>query len=133
MMHSRKTSPRAEHRLSQFARVNASASLAEKFPRLKSLTVDLDYFDPSGVTRNGGVKFKANIANAQSVVCFNCPNGECAGGDYDLSDELARAISARRKLVTGEMRCRGVRLNREKKQHTPCRNLLRYTLRLAYA
>lgn len=131
-MPTRKTSPRAEYRLLQTERIAASASLAERFPRLKSLRVDLEYFDATGFTRTGGMTFKPNLEKAKSLVCFNCQSGECAGGDYDLTEELARAIAAGRKSVTGEMRCQGVRQNKDKDQRSPCRNLLHYKLRLAY-
>ncbi len=132
MMQSRRSNPRAEYRLHQTERINASATLARQFPGLKSLTVNLEYFDATGTTRNGAVKFKANIEKAKSLMWFNCPSGECTGGDYDLSDELARAIYAGRKIAAGEKRCQGTRHNREKKEQAPCQSVLRYTLRLAY-
>ena len=132
MVPSRKTSPRAEYRLLQVQRINDSVTLADKFPRLKSLTVSVDYFDPAGLYRSGGMKFKANIELAKSMVWFNCPSGDCAGGDYDLSAELSRAVSSRKTRVAGEMRCQGVRHNKEKKESSPCRNLLRYKLQLGY-
>jgi hypothetical protein len=78
------------------------------------------------------MKFKPNLEKAGSVVCFNCSNGECAGGDYDLSEEVSRAICAGRKSVSGEMRCQGIRHNKEKNDRASCRNLLRYKLRFAY-
>jgi hypothetical protein len=132
MIQTRRSSPRAEYRLMQTERINAAESLAAKFPRLKSMTVSLEYFDAAGLTRNGGMKFKPNLEKAKAIVWFNCPNGECAGGDFDLSKELSRAISAKRPVLEGEMRCQGVRHNREKKEKTPCRNLLKYHFRLAY-
>ena len=33
-------------------RIKDSISIAEKYPKLKSLTIDLEYFDAEGVTRN---------------------------------------------------------------------------------
>ena len=128
----RKVSPRAEYRLLQVQRINDSVTLAQKFPELKSLTVSLEYFDPAGLSRRGGMKFKANIELAKSVVFFDCPSSDCAGGDYDLSEGLARAVSAGQTRVTGEMHCQGVRHNKERHESAPCRNLLRYKLRLAY-
>jgi hypothetical protein len=132
MMQARRNNPRAEYRLLQAERINASSSLAEKFPGLKSLTVCLEYFDATGLTRNGVVKYKANIEKAKAVFYFNCPNAECAGGDYDLTEQLSRAISTRQKLVAGEARCQGVRHNKLRKERVPCQNLLRYELRLGY-
>src|SRR5437763_923792 len=100
MIPTRRLNARAEHRLLQVERVNASTSMADKFPGLKSLSMSLEYFDPTGVTRCGGMKIKTNVDRAKSVLCFNCISGDCAGGDYDLSDELSRAISAGRTSVT---------------------------------
>lgn len=113
-------------------RIKDSISLAEKYPKLKSLTVNLEYFDSEGVTRNGGMKYKANLENAKSVFSFNCPNWECVGGDFDLSVELARAISGKKKIASGEMRCQGQRHNKERKDRIPCLNILRYKLTLGY-
>jgi len=132
MMHARKTSPRVEYRLQQSQRVQDAASLAQTFPKLKSLKVDLEYFDATGQTRNGGMKYKANLENAKALFCFQCPSGECVKGDFDLSEELSRAISSRRKVVTGELRCQGVRHNKERKDRVPCQTLLRYKLSLGY-
>src|SRR5438445_8130748 len=102
-MQTRKLNPRTEYRLRESQRIKDSASLEERFPRLRSLKVDLEYFDSEGVTRNGGMKYKANLQNAKSVFCFNCVNGECVGGDFDLSSELEKAVVARRKIAIGEM------------------------------
>jgi hypothetical protein len=131
-MHTQRTNPRAEYRILANQRIKDSSSLAQKFPKLKSLKVDLDYFDPTGVTRNGGMKYKANLEHAKSVFCFNCVNGECVGGDYDLSDQLSHAISKRRKVVSGEVRCQGLRHYKEPRQRVPCQNILRFKLSLGY-
>ena len=48
MMHAQKISPRKEHLQREQQRVLESPSLAEKFQKLKSLTVDLGYFSPEG-------------------------------------------------------------------------------------
>ncbi|HYG34983.1 MAG TPA: hypothetical protein VEC99_09375 [Clostridia bacterium] len=133
MIQTRKTSVRSEYRLLQTQRINDSASLAKKFPNLKALTVNLEYYDSTGLRRNGGMKYKVNLENAKSLFCFNCPSAECSGGDYDLSDELSRAVSDRTKNVIGEMRCQGVKHKLERKDSVPCQNLLRYKLSLVYS
>src|SRR6266567_4023969 len=124
MIQPRKTNPRIEYRLLQSERIKSSASLAESFPKLKSLRVDLEYFDASGITRNGGMKYKANLEHAKSIFCFNCLNGECVGGDFDLSNQLSQAIVSKRKSVIGELRCQGMRHNKERKDRVPCHNIL---------
>jgi len=131
-MYARKTTPRAEYRLLQNQRISDSISIAAKFPKLKSLSVDLTYFDSTGLTRNGGMKYKLNLEHAKSLFCFNCPNAECVGGDFDLTEGLAQAVASKRKVVSGELRCQGVRHNKERKEKSPCQNLLRYKLSLGF-
>jgi hypothetical protein len=127
----RRTSPKAEYRLRQNQRANDSASLAEKFPKLKSLTVELAYFEVDGLTKNGALRYKVNVQHAKSLFCIVCPSGECFGGDFDLSAAIADAVAKRRKIAEGELHCQGCRA-RPKQQTVPCRNLLRYKLSLAY-
>jgi hypothetical protein len=131
MMPPRRSNPRAEYRLRESERANKSVSLGEKFPSLKSLTVFLAYFDRDGLTRNGEMRYKVNVRVARSVFSFLCPNGECIGGDFDLSAVVADAVKGHRTTVEGEIRCHGER-TRAKEARVPCRNLLRYKLRLAY-
>jgi hypothetical protein len=132
MMPPRKTNPRAEFRLLQQQRVNGSVSLAEKFPKLKSLKVDLTYFEPDGISRTGEMRYKVNVDHAKSLFSFGCQNAECLAGDYDLSDAIAQAVAKRRKTVEGEVRCQGKRV-RPKEAERPCQNLLRYKLTLGYS
>ena len=131
-MHARKKNPHVEYRLLQSQRINDSSSLAQKFPRLKTLGVDLNYFDSTGLTRNGGMSYKFNLEHAKSLFYFNCPNRECVGGDFDLTEALVGAVAGNLKTLTGEARCGGVRHNKERKERVPCQNLLRYTLKLGY-
>ena len=131
MIPPRKANPRAEYRLREIQRVNGSASLAEKFPKLKSLRVHLAYFEPDGLARTGEVKYKVNVEHAKSVFSFVCQNTECLAGDFDLSSVVAEAVAKRRKNVEGEIRCPGNRV-KPKLATTPCRNLLRYKLTLGY-
>ena len=131
-MQTQRINPRMEYRLLANQRIKDSSSLAEKFPKLKALKVDLEYFDPTGVTRNGGMKYKANLEHAKSLFYFNCMHSECVGGDFDLSAELSRAIAKKRKVVVGELRCHGLRHYKELKQQVPCQNILRFKLSLSY-
>ena len=50
-MHHQRTGPRAEYRQQEELRIKSSASLADRFKQLKSLTVDLAFYNPEGVTR----------------------------------------------------------------------------------
>jgi hypothetical protein len=131
MMHPRRSNPRAEYRLLQSQRAKDSVSLAQKFPGLDGLTVNLAYFDAEGFSKHSEMKYKVNVQHAKSVFCFVCPSGECVGGDFDLSEELAKAVGGRRKLAVGEMRCAGWHKT-PKVERAPCHILLRYKLSLDY-
>ena len=130
-MHHQKVGARAEYRQQQGQRVRDSGSLADKFPQLKSLTVDLTYYDSERVSQSSQIKYTVNLSNAKSVFRFNCQNNECIRGDFDLSDELAKAVAARRKLLVGELCCQGWR-DKTSINTLPCNNILRYKLNLAY-
>ncbi|MEW6307177.1 MAG: hypothetical protein AB1705_27305 [Verrucomicrobiota bacterium] len=126
-----KSTPRADYRRQQSLRAKESASLSEKYRELKSLTVELDYLGVSGICRNSHLKYTVNPDHAKSVFRFDCPNDQCVGGDFDLSEVLAQAVAARRTTVTGEVRCQGW-LSKSTIDKTHCHNLLRYKLTLAY-
>ena len=132
MMHNPRTSPRNEHLQREKIRVEASPSIAEKFPELKSLTVELAYFSLEGVSQNSQLKCTANPDHAKSVFRFDCVNDECVAGDFDLSEALAQAVAARRSTATGEMCCRGW-LSKTTIDQVRCRNILRYKLILGYS
>lgn len=122
---------RAKYKLQEGLRIRDSVNLSQKFGQLKSLTVDLSFYNSEGATRNSHIRYKVNLAHAKSVFRFDCINAECIGGDFDLSEELALAVAARRTTVSGEMRCQGWR-RKSTIDRNHCHNILRYTLSLAY-
>ena len=127
----RKSNPRQEYRVKQRARIEASPVLAKKFPRLRGLKVTLEYFDAAGTTKNGEMKCKLNVELARSAVWFACRRAECMCGDFDLSGALAEAVGGRRKVATGELRCRGTRRHGNQ-EPVACGTVLRYKLNLDY-
>jgi hypothetical protein len=130
-MYQQRLGARAEYRQQEGQRVKDSATLSDTFKKLKSLTVNLEYFDSDSTTKSSQVKYSVNLANAKSVFRFNCPNNECVRGDFDLTNELARAVAARRASVSGEVSCQGWR-SRTTIDTVRCRNKLRYKLTLTY-
>ncbi len=131
MMHRQKNGARAEYRLQEDERIKGSASLSEKFHQLKSLTVDLGYFNPEGVGKSSQIKYVVNLDHAKSVFRFNCVNTECIRGDFDLSQQLTNAIASRSTTATGELCCQGWR-SKNTLDTVHCNNILRYKLSLAY-
>ena len=130
-MRPQKFTPRADYRLQENLRTQASVSLAEKFRELKSLTVEIAYFNAEGVSKNSELKCTFYPDNAKSVVRFDCHNPECVRGDFDLSATLAQAIAQRRTTVTGEMCCQGW-LSKTTIDQVHCHNILRYKISLGY-
>lgn len=127
----RKLSPRAEYLQQEHQRVKESASLQERYRDLKSLTVEIAYFDEGGLVRRGEMKYTVNLAHAKSLFRFSCPNNECVGGDFDLSIELANAIAGRQESASGELICQGWR-SRTTIDNLLCHNILRYKLSIGY-
>ena len=124
--------PRFEYREQENQRMKGSPSLAEKFRQLKSLAVDLSFFNSEGVTKNSEIRYVPNLANARSVLRFDCPNKGCIRGDFDLTEELATAVAAHRTQVTGELSCQGWQ-SKTTIDAVHCHNILRYTLNLTYS
>jgi hypothetical protein len=131
MTHSPRTSPRAEYLQQENLRVQASPSIAEKFPSLKAVTVDLGYYNAENLARSSQIKYTVNVAHAKSVFRVACHNQECVRGDFDLSEVLARAVLAGDTSVSGEICCQGWR-SRATVDTVPCGNILRYKLTLDY-
>ncbi len=130
-LHVPKRNPRQEYRLKQRERIEASPSIAKKFPGLKGLKVTLEFFDAAGATKQGEVKCKLNVEYAKSALWFACPGVECACGDFDLTEALSKAVGERHTVATGELRCRGTR-KRGERQPVVCGTLLRYKFHLNY-
>jgi hypothetical protein len=126
-----KIGARAEYRQKEGLRVINSPSLATRFPKLKTLKVNLEFFPSDGAIRSSQIKYVVNLNHAKSVFRFDCMNKECIRGDYDLSDVLIAAVTARKTTAIGEIRCTGWR-NKESIKTTYCRNILRYKLSLGY-
>jgi hypothetical protein len=130
-MRHQKSSPRADYRRQESQRTQESVSLSEKFRELKSLMVELAYFSPEGVSRNSQIKYTVNPNHARSVFRFDCSNDECVGGDFDLSEALARAVALREATASGEMCCQGW-LSQTTIHKVHCHDILRYKLSLEY-
>ena len=128
---SQRIGARAEYRQQESQRVNDSASLLDKFPLLKFLTVDVSYHDSEGVTTGTQVKYRLNLDKAKSVLRFDCLNNECIRGDFDLSEELAKAVAGRWTTASGEKCCQGWR-DKTTINTMHCHNILRYKLSLGY-
>ena len=131
MMQHHKIDERKEYRQQEAQRVNDSASLAESYPGLKSLSLMLAWFDPRGLTKKSELKYTVNLTKAKSVFRFLCPNDTCIGGDFDLSEELATVVAEHGKTASGEVRCQGWQ-SKTTVGEVHCHHILRYTLSLGY-
>ena len=62
-----KTSERAEHRVEHSQRMTAAPPLADEFPHLRSLTMELGQYDGEGVTRMSQMKQSLNVPDRNRV------------------------------------------------------------------
>ena len=131
MYHVRHQGPRAEYREQQGKRVAASPCLAEKYLKLKSLTVNVGYYAPTGIIKYRDLTYAVNLSHAKSVFRLDCCNDECVQGDHELTAELAKAVTKRSKTVVGELCCNGWQ-NKELIKKSKCNHVLRYKLKLGY-
>jgi hypothetical protein len=130
-MNSPRISPRNEYLLQENLRVEASPTLGTAFPYLKSMTVDLGFYDAEGRSCRSQIKYKVNLEHARSVFRFGCLNPECVRGGFDLSDVVTEAVTNRRPTATSEICCRGWQ-SRSTIGEVPCGKVLRFGLTLAY-
>jgi len=131
-MRPQKFGPRAEYRQQENERVRDSVTLARKFRSLKSLKVELTHTRSQGTSASKEIKYVVNVAHAKSVFRFDCMNGECVGGDFDLSERLADAVRARQATVTGDICCQGWS-SKDTINTLRCDCLLHYKLSLKFA
>ena len=127
----KKTGPREEYHQQEGQRIKESITLSEKFRNLSSLTAELAFYDAEALSKKSELKCTFNLDHAKSVLYFKCPNDECIRGDFDLSEDLAKAVAARRTTVTGKACCQGW-LSKTTIDRVHCHNVLKYTLGLGY-
>lgn len=126
-----KSELRKQAREQAFNRAEKSASLATRYPRLKTLSVNLLYFDRQIVPWGHGLLYRANLQSAKSMLQFHCPNSMCNGGGFDLSKDLSSAVAELRKVVERAVPCRGSR-DQESGQMAPCESVLHFKMNLTF-
>jgi hypothetical protein len=126
-----KSELRKADRRTAFEQAEKSPSLAMTYPQLKTLSVDLLYFDREIVSFGQGLRYRANLETAKSVLQFTCPCTLCHRGGFDLSQELSCAIAERRKALDGQVHCHGYR-DQESGKTVPCESILHFKMILAF-
>ena len=126
-----KSELRKQARERAFQRVEKSASLAVIYPGLKSMAVDLLYFDRDIVSWGHGLRYRANLETARSILHFHCPSPLCQNGGFDLSKALSCAVAEHQKSVEGKVRCLGVR-DEQVGKPTPCETVLHFKITLTF-
>ncbi len=130
-MSQHKINPRADFRQQENQRINAAPNLAETFHALKSLSVDLEYYEEGGIRKTAQIKYTVNLTKAKAVFSFPCPSDNCIGGDFDLSEKLASAVDEHLTTATGEICCQGWQ-SKTTIDSVCCHRVLRYKLNLEY-
>jgi hypothetical protein len=130
MYRTKADSPRNEHRAKQALRVEESPTLAEKFPKLKTLSAEFTFTDSNRPNASSSIKYFLEL-DSKSVFRLGCRNNECVGGDFDLSAVLVAAIAQKHTIADGELRCQGWRDKNSIHKHH-CTSVLNYRLSFGY-
>ncbi len=126
-----KSELRKENRRKQFDLIEKSATVAVMYPGLKTLTVNLLYFDRGIVSRGNGLCYRANLQTAKSMLHFHCPSPLCKDGGFDLSHNLSSAVAEHQKSVVGSIHCPGSR-DQQTGNAAPCESVLHFKMALAF-
>jgi len=86
----------------------AAPSVAELFPALEELAVELRFVDPDGKVRPSPFT-RIFVPDMQAFFEFQCPLRECSGGGFDLSQEIPRALGKGTSADHAVIRCKGRR------------------------
>jgi hypothetical protein len=126
-----KSELRKQDRQRIFDRIEKSATMAVKYPGLKTLAVNLLYFDRGIVSWGHGLRYRANLETAKSMLHFNCPSSLCKDGGFDLSKGLSSAVAGHQKSLVGAMHCPGSR-DQDGGQPVPCETILHFKMNLTF-
>jgi hypothetical protein len=126
-----KSELRKQDRQEIFERVEKSATVAVMYPGLKTLAVNLLYFDRGIVSWGHGLRYRANLETAKSMLHFNCPSPLCKDGGFDLSHNLSSAVAQHQKSIVGVMHCPGFR-DQETGKAAPCESILHFKINLTF-
>ncbi len=127
-----KSELRRVRRQKAFERTEKSASVAVTYPRLRTLTVNLVYFAREIVSWGHGVRYRANLETAKSMLHFSCPSSLCSGGGFDLSNDLSTAaVAGRRKSTVRAVQCLGF-CDLENGKTAPCESKLHFKMNLTF-
>ena len=110
-------------------------SLSQRFPWLRSVVVDLEFFDAAGVNLLSFMQYKPNLAQATSIFPFGGYSADERLSELEATRQVWDAIQARRTVVSGEWPRPRLLSNAEDFQKDPLNaiNILRFRLTLDYA
>lgn len=95
---------------------------------VSEVSISLTFTDPEGKEHPTprGVTY---TTDARTYFHFACPMRDCAGGGFDATQDLAKALAKRADGHTGTMTCHGKRA-RAKVKNSPCNLEVRYALEI---
>jgi hypothetical protein len=123
--------PRVVQRQRERERMSASPFLAQRFPHLKGLTVELRHYAAGGIHRTSQLKYSVNLAAVSSVFSFECPNEQCIDGGFDISHAVSEAVAGHQGNKTGQASCQGWK-SKTTVGTLNCGNELHYSLTLEF-
>lgn len=96
----------------------AVPTVAEQFPTLDELAVEMRFLDPEGKVHPSPSR-RLFAPSMQAFFDFQCPMRECSGGGYNMTTIVPRALTGKNPVTTGKMQCKGQR-QRVGTGNSPC-------------
>ena len=126
----KRQNPRMTERMLEHQQLCSSPSIAEAYPEVVSVGIELEYFDSeTGKLTN---KITHTIPNsAKTYYKISCPCRECVGGGFDISSALSTMLRAKSPSHSGESTCHGWQ-DQERISKNHCYTKIRYTLSAVY-
>ena len=88
------------------ARRQSSNTLADAYPGLRSLSINLSFASTPGAPNPRRMRL-LHSPSSRAFFEFKCPNWKCELGGYDLGPAVERCVKGKRKTASGTIECQG--------------------------
>jgi len=86
----------------------AVPTLGKQFPAIEEIAIELRFVDPDRKLYLSPYK-RIFASSMQAFFDFQCPIKECAGGGFNPTPEITKALSRSSEPHSGKMSCKGRR------------------------
>jgi hypothetical protein len=101
-------------------REDSARRLADEFPALEALSLQIKQFRPEGGAADSDHIRRVVVENAPALFHLPCSERTCQDGGYEITPDVMRALRAGQSRFEGESVCNG------RVGNNPCNRRLRY-------